>query len=129
LCVGFFALELLLAYLSATDAISPRQFALFSILLIVVLFFAFYRYAKARRGTDNQDSNPPLTEDSARRVNNAVKRVRVAVVALPILLLNGLWVTRGQPLLPRLGGAAINLLFTGYFIFLLRKAKKSDTAR
>jgi Na+/H+ antiporter NhaC len=112
-----------------TDAISPRQFALFSILLIVVLFFAFYRSAKARRGTDNQNTDAPLTEDSARRMNSAIKKLRIAVVVLPILLLNGFWVTRGQPLLPRLAGEGINLLITGYFISLLRKAKKSDTAR
>jgi hypothetical protein len=50
--------------------------------------------------------------------------VRIAVVVLPVLLVTGLWVTRGEPLLPRLTGAAINLLITVWLIILLRKAKK-----
>jgi len=88
-----------------------------------------YRYRHAERRTVNQDNNSSLTNDSARRVNRAIKTLRVAVVVMPILLLNGLLVTRGQPLLPRLAGASINLLITAYFIFLLRKARKANSSR
>ena len=88
-----------------------------------------YRYRRAHAAKSIQDSNPSLTGDSARRVNSATKTLRIAVVVMPLLLLNGLWVTRGQPLLPRFVGAAINLLITAYFVFLLRRAKKANSAR
>jgi hypothetical protein len=121
----FLALALLLTYASVTDFLSPRQFALCFLLLMGGLFTALvYRYRRAQLSKDSQESSPALRPESP-RVNNAIKRLRVAVIVLPILLLNGLWLTQGQPLLPRLVGAAINLLFTGYFIFLLRKAKKA----
>ena len=87
-----------------------------------------YRYRRAQATKGSQGSNPSLTGDSA-RVNSATKTLRIAVVVMPLLLLNGLWVTRGQPLLPRFVGAAINLLITAYFVFLLRRAKKANSAR
>jgi hypothetical protein len=57
-------------------------------------------------------------------LDSALGKVRIAVVVLPVLLVTGLWVTRGEPLLPRLTGAAINLLIMVWLIILLRKAKK-----
>jgi len=87
-----------------------------------------YRYRRAQAAKSIQDGNPSFTGDSA-RVNSATKTLRIAIGVMPLLLLNGLWVTRGQPSLPRFVGAAINLLITGYFVFLLRRAKKANSAR
>lgn len=121
----FLALAFLLTYTSVTGFVSPRQFALCFLLLMGGLFTALlYRYRRAQRSKDSQGSSLSLSPDTP-RLNSSIKRLRVAVIVMPILLLNGLWLTQGQRLLPRLVGASINLLFTGYFIFLLRRAKNA----
>jgi hypothetical protein len=62
-------------------------------------------------------------------LDNTLKKVRIAVAVLPVLVM-GLWLTRGEPLLPRLTGAAINVLITVWLIFLLGRAnKKIDIGR
>ena len=94
--------------------------------LFVLLVYRYRRAAQLRKDSQNSDSS--RTGDPVPRVNRAIRRLRAAVIALPIMLICGLWATRGEPLLPRLTGCAVNLLFTGYFLFLLRKAKKADTA-
>jgi hypothetical protein len=61
-------------------------------------------------------------------VEKSRRTLRIAVVVLPILLILGFWLTRGKPLGPRLVGAAINIFLTFWFIFLLRKTKRTKTA-
>jgi hypothetical protein len=53
-----------------------------------------------------------------------LRRLQFAVVALPIALVIGLWITRGGPWIPRITGAAVNIFFTLWFISLIRRAKK-----
>jgi len=53
-----------------------------------------------------------------------IRRLEFYVVVLPLLLIIGLWMTRGEPLGPRMVGAAINIFFTLWFISLIRRAKK-----
>ncbi len=66
----------------------------------------------------------PAREDIKRRI----RRYTIIVVVLPLTLLYGLYQSRGGPLLPRLTGAAVNLLFTFAFVLALiaqrRKLKK-----
>jgi hypothetical protein len=117
----------LLAFAAATRTVSPRLAGLCGILLMFGLSIGLaYRYRRAETREGSLDNNPPLTGDSA-RIDRATKTLRITVAVMPILLLSGLWVTRGQPLLPRLVGAAINLLITAYFVFLLRRTKKSQS--
>ena len=80
-----------------------------------------YRFGSAQATTDGQDS-------SLVRSRLSTKRLRIAIIVMLLLLLNGLWVTQGAPLLPRIVGAAINLFITAYFVFLLRRAKTADSA-
>ena len=55
--------------------------------------------------------------------NAAVRKLKVAVVAFPVLLIVGLLLTRGAPLAPRLVGVAVNLFFTFCFVSIIRRAK------
>ena len=98
------------------------------LLMLGLLIGLAFRHRRAKAVNVSEDTNLPLTGDSV-RINSAVKKLRIAVIVMPLLLVNGLWVTRGAPLLPRLVGVAINLLFTAYFVFLLRKVKKTGSAR
>ena len=118
----FCALMSLLVYTTVTGTVSLRFFALFSILLALGLGVGI---AYATKG--GQDSNPSLAADSV-RVNPSTKRLRVSIIVMLMLLLYGMWATQGAPLLPRMAGAAINLFITACFVFLLRRAKKTDSA-
>jgi hypothetical protein len=103
-------------------AVSPRFFALFSILLALGLGVSIAYPTKG-----GQDSNPSLAADSL-RVNLSTKRLRISIFVMLMLLLYGMWATQGAPLLPRMAGAAINLFITACFVFPLRRAKKTDSA-
>jgi hypothetical protein len=72
--------------------------------------------------------NPPGKFAMARsQVEKARRRLWVALAVLPVLLIFGLWSTRGEALIPRLVGAGVNIFFTSWFIFLLRKTKRHDS--
>ena len=118
-----------LVYAVATHTVSARLFALCAILLMFGLFIGLlYRLRSAQAKEVSEDRNSLLTEDSV-QVNLSPMRLRISIIVMLLLLLNGLWFTRGGPLFPRLAGAAINLFITACFVFLLRRAKKTDSAR
>jgi hypothetical protein len=61
------------------------------------------------------------------QLDKARRRLWVSVAVLPVILIAGLWQTRGEALVPRLIGTAINIFFTLWFIFLLRRTKSRDS--
>jgi hypothetical protein len=125
LAVCFCVFRLLLVYAYVTGAVSPRVFALWAILLTLGLFIGLvYRLRTAHVTKGNQHSNRPLTNSV--QVKLSIRKLRISIVVMVLLLLNGLWITRGQTLLPRLVGVAINLFITACFVFLIRKAKKAE---
>jgi len=54
--------------------------------------------------------------------------LRIGVFVLPILLVLGFVLTTGKPLGPRLVGGTINVAFTLWFVYLLRKTEPVQTA-
>jgi hypothetical protein len=54
-----------------------------------------------------------------------LRKIRIAIVVLPVLPVTGLWLTRGEPWFPRLTGAGINVLMTAWLIHIRRKAKNA----
>jgi hypothetical protein len=57
------------------------------------------------------------------KLSSAIRKLKITVVILPILLIYGMWQTRGGPLAPRLVGAGVNLFFTFWLISIIRKGK------
>lgn len=70
------------------------------------------------------DSHASSQTPEARRTAKSIRTLKIAVVVLPILLIYGLWATQGEPLFPRLVGAGVNIYFTVWFIWLIRRASK-----
>jgi hypothetical protein len=64
----------------------------------------------------------PTPVEKARRI------LRIVVFVMPIILVLGVWLTRGKPLGPRLVGAAVNISLTVWFMVLLRKTIHTKTA-
>jgi len=124
LCICFTGAGLVLAYLFSKGAISPRQLGPAVVLLICALFGVIvYRGGRTRLAKK-------LTEFSGDDISattatvKAVRRLQAAIVALPLFLVLGLWLGKGEPLTPRLIGVAINLCITCWFIILLRRLKR-----
>jgi hypothetical protein len=68
---------------------------------------------------------PSSNGNESMEMTRALRRVRAMIVALPFLLVVGLWITRDQPFLPRLVGAVINVFITCWLLTLLsRRARR-----
>ena len=116
----FTAVALLVAIAYANGAMSPRLLGVALFLMVGALSVAIYLSMKrASSGTSHLRASADTTKGRA-----LVRRLQTAVVALPVLLVAGLWITRGEPVFPRIAGAAVNIFFTLWFISLIRRAKK-----
>jgi Ca2+/H+ antiporter len=123
LVICFTALVLPVIYLYARGGLSPRQLGTAFLILIGCLFAVVVFRLRRRQAEQSQPS--PQDKDSP-QVAGAVRKVRAAVVILPIVLLISLWATKEQPLLPRLVGAAISISITCYLLFLLSRTKRQN---
>jgi hypothetical protein len=108
-----------LAYGFARGIISARGLGVgFLILVGCLALVVSFRLRKGVTGSKNE-SSPSSRKASSFRV------LQAAVVALALMLIFGLWLTRGDPLAPRLVGAAMNIFLTCWFISLLRRANRN----
>ena len=119
--VFFASAAFILIFEFARDAISLNQLRLGFALLVgfLVLSTVYLRYVSNSR----KNREVPQTGVTQTRIDMAVRKLKVAVVALPVLLIVGLLLTRGAPLAPRLVGVAVNLFFTFWFVSIIRRAR------
>ena len=99
----FAAVALLVAVAYANGAMSPRLLGVVLVLLIGVLSIAITLNLKRAGVGSGPNQSRTATEPS--KTGGLLRRLQTAVVALPILLVIGLWVTRGGPLFPRITGS------------------------
>jgi hypothetical protein len=102
-------------------AMSPRLLGVVGLLMMGVLWVVIFLGLKRASSGANELRT---SADTPKKIRASIRRLQVAVVALPVLLVAGLWMTRGEPLVPRMTGAAVNVFFTLWFISLIRRAKK-----
>ncbi len=120
--VAFAAVALLVAIAFANGVISPRLLGVVLLLLVGGLSIAVTLSLK--KAAAGLDSGQRRTTTEASKIRGSIRRLQAAVVVLPVLLVTGLWSTRGSPLFPRMTGAGINISFTLWLISLIRRAKK-----
>jgi membrane-associated protease RseP (regulator of RpoE activity) len=89
----------------------------FSILLIVYLYRRF-------GGKSVVNQTELAKRDRLAVLSKAIPRLQIAVIVLIILLISGLYQSRGEPLALRLGASAINLSITLLLIVSIRRAKR-----
>jgi hypothetical protein len=118
----FAAVALLVAIAFANGGISPRFLGVVLLLLVGGLSIAVTLSLK--KAAAGLDSGQQRTTAESSKIRGSIRRLQAAVVVLPVLLVFGLWSTRGGPLFPRMTGAGINIFFTLWFISLIRRAKK-----
>jgi Ca2+/Na+ antiporter len=114
---------LLLSCAYAVGKLSPGELCVGLILLM--LCFYIWTLLRLRRRSLRSENVPLIAKkEMTPQMERSWRKLRRLVVILPILLVVGLWGTQGQPLLPRLVAAAINIFITGYLISLLWRAKR-----
>jgi hypothetical protein len=96
---------------------SPRLLGATLLLLMGALFILVFLILKRAAKQKRTPADPIKTQA-------LIRRLKFYVVVLPLLLIVGLWMTRGEPLGPRMVGAPINIFLTLWFISLIRRAKK-----
>ena len=101
----FVGIGLLLAFEYAKGEFSPSSL-LTGFLMLIGGFFGWtvFRLSRGQATGSGERDSPELA--------GALKRLRVAVIILPVLLVSGFWITRDGPLFPRLFGAGINIFIT-----------------
>ena len=102
------------------DAISPRLLGVVGLLMFGGLYVVIFLILKRASLRASRSRTPVPTS----KIQAMIRRLQFCVVALPVLLIFGLWETRGEPLLPRLTGAAINISFMLWFIYIIRRSKR-----
>ena len=122
ICFTCVAVTLTFAY--AKGNLSPRLLGTGFLILVACLFGVIV--VKLTRAKTASSEPPPTTEKSKNETDAALKKLETTVLILPVILIIALWQTRDAPLLPRLAGAAVNILFTCYFIVLIRAKKKQS---
>jgi hypothetical protein len=105
----FSGLGLVIAYEFAVGRI-PRQLLGVG-LLAPIGCLATVIVLRRRVGSSRLDEPVGLSNETPGALRS-IRILKAAVVVLPIALILGMWLTRGEPLGPRLTGAAVNLLFT-----------------
>lgn len=121
--ICFSGIGFAMAYEFAVGNISSRVLGI-GLLALVGCLIAVVVLRRGKLGSHTPSETGRQSEASL-QVNVSMRIVKAAVVVLPILLIIGMWLTRGQPLIPRLTGVAVNLFFTFWLISILRRTKKA----
>lgn len=112
-----------LLYVYSHGNLSPKQLATGFLILVGCVFgLVVYRLSSV---PTSQDQTSQVEGEQPNEAAKAIKKIRTAVVVLPLLLIAASWITRDQPLLPRLVGASMNILITFWLLSQLRRLKRN----
>jgi hypothetical protein len=121
--ITFLVLSLAIAFLWTQGIMSAR---VLGVAYLVLVGFLTYAVAKIlMKKVNDPQISLQISANSLDVKRPLIRRLKVAVIVLPILLVVGLLATRGQPLLPRLVGASINILLTGWVVSILLRVRKA----
>lgn len=93
---------------------------------LCIALAAFIVVRNARKRARLYAGLPPVSLDDAMRkkLQGRIRRLKVGVAFFAAVLLYALWETRDDPLLPRLVGVSINLLFQMALMQSIRRLQK-----
>jgi hypothetical protein len=120
----FLGLALVLAFAFAFGKISPRLLGVGLVSLVASLTVAvslLFRNERSTQDMNREQSRLELKPSSA----SSARKLKAIVIFLVAALIVGIFATKGQPVLPRFIGAAVNLFFVGWCITLLRRVNRS----
>jgi archaellum biogenesis protein FlaJ (TadC family) len=123
----FFALTLISVLMWVHGIVNARTFGIAYLALVALLTYVITRILIKKK--DASESTSQISTENIKVSRLLMIPLKVAVVVLPLLLIYGLLTTRGQPLLPRLVGAGVNIAITAWVASILLKVDKSGNSR
>jgi len=123
----FFALTLISVLMWVHGIVNARTFGIAYLALVGLLTYVITKILIKKK--DASGTTSQISTENIAVSHLLIIPLKVAVVVLPILLIYGLSTTRGQPLLPRLVGAGINIAITAWVASILVKVNKSTNSR
>ena len=123
----FFALTLISILMWVHGVVNARTFGIAYLALVALLTYVITRILIKKK--DASESTSQISTENIKVSRLLMIPLKVAVVVLPLLLIYGLLTTRGQPLLPRLVGAGVNIAITAWVASILLKVDKSGNSR
>jgi hypothetical protein len=107
--------------------LTPRGAAIVYILwclfAVAALTMILNRNLKEKRAIEVLSDNR-IDAPARQEIKRRIRHYTIIIIVLPFILLYGLYETRGGPLLPRVTGAVVNLLFTFAFVLALRAERR-----
>jgi hypothetical protein len=100
---------------------SARILGVTLLAFLAALYFLIFRILQRRVRSAKQQVAPATKLP----IKQGTRRLRFAVAIMPVLLIVGLWITRGQPWAPRIVGAVANVFLTLWLISVIRRAEKN----
>jgi hypothetical protein len=109
-----------------TGKITPLEmgyaFATACFTAIVVLTLILSR-ASSEGHAARELAKDGVSSVARKKILRNVRNYKIVIAVMPVLFAYALWSTMGDPLLPRIIGAAINIAITSAFIIALRTQK------
>ena len=108
--------------------VSPRTFPFIALALSITgVVFLTVRFTRINRQNQSEEESHLVSSDPAvrKKILQNIRLFQVGVVIMPLFLIYGelALATDGEPMLPRIGGAVVNLGFTWMFFRALRAEK------
>jgi hypothetical protein len=125
LVVCFTVAGFVLAFLASKGYLSQQQLIVGLLLLVGCVFgLVIFRIYRIRGSSGAETQLAVSAAETSPELSGAVHKLRSAILVLLVMLVFGFWFTRGKPLMPRLVGAAINIGFTSWLLFLLYRVRR-----
>ncbi len=120
--LGFSAIALLIAGAFIRGELSSRETGISYLVLCGLASILLTAIVSSLKRSEHVAEPPVIAIDllSRRKIMRTVRNYKIVVIVMPLILVFACWGTRGDPLLPRLIGAAINLVLTFLFVVALR---------
>jgi multisubunit Na+/H+ antiporter MnhB subunit len=116
LCVAWC---LLFVVFSVAHAIPTRVLGFFGVAMFAGSWLLGYLQFKEKK----KYPPPPWLSDPT-RIRKSIRNLRIAAMVFALLLINGYFATRHDPLFPRIVGATINIAFIALFLKTIRNLQR-----
>lgn len=109
--------------------LAPRALAMMAVAIALCVASAaliILRNEKDRAYASADPSPAPLDVEMRKKLRSRIRRLQLSVVFSALVFVYALWETRDGPLLPRLVGASMNLLFQFVLIQAIRRLSRNS---
>jgi hypothetical protein len=120
--IGFVVVASAIAIAFSMGKLSSRGTGIFYLVLCATAAIISTRIFTAAPPAVARESAGEYIDPALRKeVLNTVRRCKIVIVILSLILIFASWETRGEPFIPRLVGASVNVTLIGLFLIVMRQ--------